>query len=140
MAVEFVTTGRIEAGALRIRNKREMKQALSHWRDGDVTVTVERKHATRSLPQNAWYWGVIVELISEHTGYTPDEVHDVLKAKFIPKKLAICDSNGEVKDELVIGGTTTQLNKIQFGEYCEAIRQWAAEDLGVVIPDPSDAR
>jgi len=97
---------------------------------------IEKRRATRSLNQNAWYWGCIVEAISEHTGYTPDEVHDLLKQKFIPKKLAIQDGNGEIKDELVIGGTTTKLNKVQFGEYCEAIRRWAAMDLDIVIPDP----
>lgn len=28
--------------------------------------------------------------------------------------------------------------KLEFGEYCEAIRRWAAADLDVVIPDPQD--
>lgn len=55
---------------------------------------------------------------------------------FLPKKLAICDGNGEVKGEVVIGGTTTSLNRIEFGEFVDRFRQWAAEELSVVIPDP----
>ena len=66
----------------------------------------------------------------------PDEIHEVLKAKFIPKRLAIADGNGEIRDELVIGGSSAKLNKLEFGEFCESARRWAAEDLGVVIPDP----
>jgi hypothetical protein len=97
-----------------------------------------KKRATRSLSQNAWYWGCIIDALSEHTGYTPDEMHDFLKAKFIPKKLAVCDDNGEIKDELVIGGSTTKLDKGGFVEYCESIRRWAALELDVVIPDPSE--
>ena len=38
-----------------------------------------------------------------------------------------------------VGGSTTKLNKIEFGEYLRAIQQWAAEDLDVYIPDPEDA-
>lgn len=105
-------------------------------RDGEVLVAVTRRKASRSQQQNRWYWGVIVELLSEHTGYTPDEVHEVLKAKFLPKRVALADGNGEVKGEFVIGGTTTTLDKLAFGEFCEAIRTWAADELGVVIPDP----
>lgn len=136
MTQDFVTTGAVEGGKLLLRNRKAFNEALSSMKDGEVLVTVARARATRSLSQNAWYWGVIVELISEHTGYTPDEVHELLKAKFIPKKLAVQDGNGEIKGEFVIGGSTQKLNKLTFGEYCEAIRQWAAQDLDIVIPDP----
>jgi hypothetical protein len=133
---EIVATGLIRKGRLEIRQRQRFAESLKRMRDGEVLVTVQRVRAARSLQQSRWYWGVIVEAISEHTGYTPDEIHDVLKAKFLPKRLAVTDGNGEVKGEFVIGGTTTTLDKLEFGEYCESIRRWAAEDLGIVIPDP----
>lgn len=132
----IVTSGLVKGGQLEIRNRKTFVAALKRMRDGAVSITVERLHATRSLPQLRYYWGVIVEAISDHTGYSPEEVHEILKAKFLPKKLAVANGNGEIKGEFVIGGTTTTLNKIEFGEFCESIRRWAAEDLGVVIPDP----
>ncbi len=95
-----------------------------------------KKKATRSHNQNAWYWCCIVEALSDHTGYTPDEMHDFLKAKFIPKRLAVQDGNGVIKEELVVGGSTVKLNKGEFVEYCESIRRWAAMELDVNIPDP----
>lgn len=137
---EIVTTGYVRSGRLDIRRKKDMQAALQRMHDCEVLITITPRKAARSQPQNRWYWGVIVELISEHTGYTPDEIHEVLKAKFLPKRLAVSDDNGEIKGEFVIGGTTTRLNKIEFGEYCESIRRWAAEDLGVVIPDPETGR
>jgi hypothetical protein len=133
---ECISAGTVEKGKLLLRNRRAFDKALRSMKDGEVLVRVERVHATRSKSQNAWYWGVIVELISEHTGYTPDEVHELLKAKFIPKKLAVAKDNGEIVGEFVIGGSTRKLNKLTFGEYCEAIRRWAAQDLDIVIPDP----
>ena len=133
---DVVTTGSIKAGRLVMRNRKAVHAALKRMRDGEVTVTIERARAARSLQQSRWYWGVIVDLLSEHTGFTPDEMHEVLKAKFLPKKLSVADQNGEIQGEFVIGGSTTKLGKNDFSDYCEAIRRWAAEELGVVIPDP----
>lgn len=95
-----------------------------------------KKRATRSLQANAYYWGVVVHELSEHTGYSPDEMHDFLKAKFIPKRLAVVKGNGLICEERVIGGSTAKMNTNEFYEYCASIKQWAAETLDVVIPDP----
>lgn len=133
MTWPIVLHARLEKGVLKLNAKR-LAQALKGKRDADVEIVIERKHATRSLAQNAAYWGVYIKALCEHTGYTADEMHDILKAKFLPKKLAVTDKNGEIHGEFVIGGTTTRLNKIEFGEYMDAIRVWAAEELGVEIP------
>jgi hypothetical protein len=138
MGQSFETTGRVERGKLKLRNRQAFETAFKTWRDGEVIVRIERRHAARSLAQNAYYWGVAVHLLSEHTGYTPDEMHEFLKMKFLPKKLAVQDKNGEVQGEFVIGGTTTALNKIQFGEYLFNIQSWAAASLDVQIPDPNE--
>ena len=133
----FVTTGHIVSGVLKVRNLKALKAHVHGWRNGEVIIRISRAMATRSLDQNAWYWSQIVGLIAEHTGYTPDETHEVLKQMFLPKTLAIQDGNGEVINELVIGGTTTSLNRLEFGDYCERIRLWAWESLGVDIPNPA---
>ncbi len=108
----------------------------SFEKDCEVTVTIERAHAHRSQKANRYYWGVVVHLIADHTGYTPDETHQALKQLFLPKKLAAAGKNGEIVEELVIGGSTAQLNTIEFGEYVSHIKQWALEKLDVVIPEP----
>jgi hypothetical protein len=133
---EIVTTGFVKAGRLEMRNRKAVTEQLRRMRDCEVVITIEPRKAARSQPQNRWYWGCIIDLLSEHTGYSPEELHELLKAKFLPKKLAVCDGNGVIRGEFVIGGSTTKLNKNDFGEYCERIRQWAAETLDVVIPDP----
>lgn len=126
----------VESGRLKVRNKHFLETALSALRDGEYELRIDRKRATRSEQQNRYWWGVCVELVSEHTGYTPEEVHEFAKQTFLPKKLAMADGNGEIVGECVIGGSTTKLDKIQFGEFVERFRQWAAETLDIVIPDP----
>lgn len=135
---EIVATAQLVKGRLKIRNWDRVAGELSKMRDGEMRVAISKHRATRSLSQNAWYWGCVVGLVAEHTGYTPDEIHEIYKAKFLPKRLAFADGNGEVHDEFVIGGTTTRLNTLEFSEFCESIREWAADSLGVNIPDPQE--
>lgn len=129
--------GSIQRGRLFIRNRYQFDESIRQLREGaEVEIEVTRRRATRSQQQNSYYWSVVVQTLSDYTGFAPDELHDLLKAKFIPKKLAVCDGNGEVCAEFVLGGSTRKMNTIQFGEYMDSIRQWAAETLNVVIPEP----
>lgn len=129
MAKEAQSTGYMRGHVLHIRQQQ--------WpmTDGEVTVTVRKVHATRSSKQNRWYWGGIMRALAEYTGYTPDEIHEICKAKFLPRVVEIPGAQGEVAAEFTIGGTTTTLDRVEFGDYCEQIREWAAT-LGVIIPDP----
>jgi hypothetical protein len=61
-----------------------------------------------------------------------DETHFFLKAKFNP--VNVPNKHGEA---IELPGTTTQLNKVDFGEYIERIAQWAAEYLSIEIPSAS---
>lgn len=136
---DVVASACIKGGRLLIHNRRAFDEQIRQFREGaEVEVEVTIRRATRSQQQNRFYWGVLVHHLSEHTGYTPDEVHEFLKMKFIPKRLAVSDGNGEVRDEFVIGGSTRKLNTIQFGEFMEECRRFAAETLDCYIPDPSE--
>lgn len=139
MATECVTSGLVNRGRLKVRVTPAFTADLKSFRDGPVTVRIERKRASRSLQANAYYWAVVVAHLSEHTGHTPEELHEYLKARFLPKTLAIANGNGEIVDEFVIGGTTTKLDVVQFYEYVQEIKQWALDSLGVLIPEPEVA-
>lgn len=136
---EVVASAQVKNGRLFIEHRRVFDQQValldSRWA---LEISVRRRKATRSLRQNRYYWGCVVEAISQHTGYTPEEVHDFLKAKFIPKRLALADGNGEVKDEVVVGGSTRAMDTKAFSEFCETIKQWAATELDIYVPDADE--
>lgn len=134
--MEFVTSGTVKEGVLYLRNRKRMDADLSKWRDCEVIVTVEKTHATRSRAQNDYYHAVCVKFVAERTGYNLKEAHEVLKAMHLPRDLAAKGRNGRIVGDLVIGGSTTKLNKLEFIEYLERIVQWGAETLDIVIPDP----
>ena len=137
--IDVVASATVKGGRLHFHNRRQFDEQVRQFREGaqvEIAVTVRR--TVRSLQQNAYYWGVVIQVISDHTGYTPDEVHEFLKMKFIPKRLALSDGNGEIRDEFVIGGSTRKMNTIQFGEFMEDCRRFAAETLDCFIPDPNE--
>lgn len=131
----IIMPAQLVRGKLKV-NRVRLEKLLATRRDCELEIVIERKHATRSLSQNAWYWSGVIGSISDYTGYTPEETHEFCKAKFLPNKITLADKQGEVIEEIVIGTSTAKLNKIQFGEYIEAIRQWAAETLDLDIKDP----
>lgn len=139
---QLAALGRIESGTLHVVNRRAFDAHLARWQDCRVSIVVERLHATRSKAKNDFYWSVVVARIAGEwsvklrRAVSPNEVHELLKAQFLPHEDAEKGVNGTLINGLVIGGTTTKLNKLQFIEYLEAIVPWAAEKWGVYIPDP----
>jgi hypothetical protein len=140
MSIPLVTaSGEIKGGRLVIRERRAFDEAISSLRPGlQVEVEITRLVATRSLPANRYYWGVVVHALSQHTGYTPEEMHDWLKVKFLPKHLAVSNVHGDIVAEFVLAGSTRGLNSVEFTTYVEQIKQWSATDLQVYIPDADE--
>ena len=103
----------------------------------------------RTLNQNAYYWGTIVYMIwtelkgrglqasdlSTRTGdLLRNDVHDFLRSMFAQReKFNIITE--EVEIETI---STKNMTSIEFTNYVERIRQWAAEELGLEIPDPNE--
>lgn len=84
----------------------------------EVEVIIRKPSLRRSVQANKYYWSVVIPLLSEHCGYRKDEMHEILKGKFLAEE-----------------GTTTALSKEQFAEYLEHCIQFGAE-LDVYIPEP----
>lgn len=131
-------TGHIDDNGLMVIHH---NQALAEWanqnKGRNILVKFERRGAKRSLPQNRYYHGIVVQSVMlglREIGYSlsHDETHFFLKQKF--NSVQVPGNGGAVID---LPGTTTQLNKIEFGEYIERIAQWAAEYLSIAIEPPN---
>lgn len=84
--------------------------------------------------QNGYYWAVVVADIAAHTGHTPQEIHTELKAMFNPVPSLL-------SPEITKPGSTQNLDTLEFEEYLERIRVWAADPhdgLGLTIPLPNE--
>lgn len=84
--------------------------------------------------QNGYYWGVVLADIAAFTGMTPQEVHLEMKALHNPVA-------SKLSPEITKPGSTQNLDTLEFEEYLERIRVWAADPhdgLGLTIPLPNE--
>lgn len=100
-------------------------------------LEILRGKKIRSNEENRYYWGIVVALISECTGFTPDEVHEILKHQFLRKQV-FYPTEGGVALGFDITKSTTELTTVEFEKYLSDIRQWASEVLSCYIPLPNE--
>jgi hypothetical protein len=96
-----------------------------------IQITVEREKRARSINQNNYYWGVVIALISETTGMTPEETHTALRNQFLKKVMP----NG-----METAKSTTDLSTAEMEDYLKRIRQWADVFFtgSLYIPAPNE--
>jgi hypothetical protein len=119
--------GIITGGKLKLADRPLFEQYL-HTLNGIVVLTVEKYRRKRSSNQNRWYFGVVLKLISDHTGEDVQSLHEAFKMQFSEMR----DVHG-----LKVPQRTSGMDTTDFSQHCERVRQWAAEFLGLNIPDPT---
>lgn len=80
----------------------------------------------RSLPQNSRLWA-LHQLASKETGYSPDELHELMLCKFFGTKeieLAGLRRNVPLK-------RSSTRDKAEFRDFLEAVETFYASELGV---------
>ncbi len=106
-----------------------------------IVLQCEEFKEKRSNPQNRFYFGVVVDLVRrglKDLGWEPktcsaEAVHEMLKREYLTV-------DEHVKDGVFLKRTrsTTELDTAEFSQYLEHCKQFAAENLGVLIPDPNE--
>src|SRR3990167_5814660 len=105
------------------------------FKDGEkLTMTLENTRSQRSLAQNNFWWGICYKIIAETTGHTTEEIHEIMKAMFLPKKFITLKGI-----EFEIPKSTTKLSKGEVVEYTDKIILFAAVELNAYIPTPCEA-
>ena len=95
-------------------------------------VTIAPYVKNRTTDQNNLLWAFYTE-IANHTGHTPEEIHEYCKAAFLaPKIITVGKDTKEYR-------TTTKLTTAEFSDYIERIYAFAAGELGVRLPVPEEA-
>lgn len=129
-----------EDGTLSTGKRSEAYQAIKSFAGKRIRIKIERAFNKRSNSQNAYYWGVIVPILKEaliQIGYNEarnsEWVHDFVKVNFLLDEKP--DKDGVVRK---VVRRTSGLSTSEFMDLISDLQQWAAENLGVVIPDPNE--
>lgn len=123
----------------RVVNRDVYLDAFKNLKDGQYLITIKDVRK-RSLPQNSYYWGVMVPLIREALYYFGwDEIRTNMDAHNYIKSIhciveVINIQTGELRTR---EGSTAEYSISEFNDFVERVCKWAAEDLELVIPSPN---
>ena len=93
-----------------------------------IVVTIQKWYKKHSDKQRKYYFGIPVTYLAAHTGFTPKEMHESLKWKFL----------AEPTRHISRVPSITGMSTVQMEEYMESIRIWAADSLNCYIPKPHE--
>jgi hypothetical protein len=116
-------------GKLEFENIGAFARKLAELKGERVQVSIERRKKRRSIAENSYYWGVVIPILCEWSGYTEDEMHDSLKEKFLYEF--------DERTGLARIGSTANLTTEEFEKLMRNIRMWASEQ-GIFIPLPNE--
>ena len=100
---------------------------------GSNAISIKKNRATRSMAQSRYYFGVVIAYISDETGYTKDEAHQLMQRQFLKYPKQVSDGVEEMFVQ-----STTSLTTSEMEEYVENIRRFAISELGCYIPEPNE--
>lgn len=126
---------RIKDGELVISpgDKVRFADELKKFNGKEVLVEIPDKYKLRTEKQNRYYRGLVCRLISEHTGFTNEEIHQFFRRMLLQYSRKV---GGKVYE---FTRSTTELNWKEMTDYIEKIRTYVRESetlKSVVIPDP----
>jgi len=127
-----------ESGTMKLFNRAALTDWLNKHPNKQVVLTIKVNHKRRSNPQNGYYWAVVVQMVMDAMNaygndFTPDEIHETLKAKFNFREVETMPDNFT---EVPV--STARLNTVEFSQYIEKIQRYAAVMLNINIPSPNE--
>ena len=97
----------------------------------DVEIKAFKKD--RTSPQNRYYWGIVLKMASEYTGYTCDELHELFKNSFLQGHEVVVGDK-----RVLVTPSTTKLSTVEFNDYIEDVCRYLSATLGLVVPQPNE--
>jgi hypothetical protein len=112
--MEHIFKAKIRDFQVRIEDQIRWLTLMQEQNETDIEITITKYNPSRSVSQNRLY-RVYLGLISDYTGDDENELHEMLKNKFLK------------------GKSTTQLDTKGFADYLEKIRRYSAE-VNITLP------
>ena len=74
--------GTIKNGKLILNNERRFNDNLNIFEGEEIEIRIKVRTNNRTTEQNSLYWKWI-NIMSEETGFTKEEMHELIKYKFL---------------------------------------------------------
>ena len=123
----------VKDGKLQKNVSLQIAEEIKHFEGKRVEITVQKLKSTRSTQQNRLWW-LYVTIIAKEIGYDKNEMHEILKFKFL-KKEKVDERTGEIFEYI---GSTAKLNKSDFADMVTDLIRYAAETFDIILPLPGE--
>ena len=120
--------GTVKNGKLILNNERRFNDNFNIFEGEEIEIRIKVRTNNRSNEQNSLYWKWI-NIMSEETGFTKEEMHELIKYKFL-KRTSI-NNNGV--EEVKLKSTTTLTVK-EFTKLMDDILYWSNNTLNINLP------
>lgn len=114
-------------------NLSEIGERLSKLQDGEWTIEVTKNRPIKSLSSLRYLFGVVYKEIANVTGYDAEQVHEMMKYKFLSKVVEF--PNGV---HAVAMGTTKEMDVAEMALFTERVKEWAKKYLDLKFVDQRD--
>jgi len=112
-----------------LRDPEAYRKYIENFKGSPVQIVISKVRRDRSGNQNRYYHGVVIKLLCDYSGDDPDSMHDTMRMMFLKVPTALGFETIR---------STKDLSTVEFEEYLEKIRVWAAVNLSVYIPLPNE--
>ena len=120
--------GTIKNGTLILNNERRFNDNLNIFEGEEIEIRIKVRTNNRTTEQNSLYWKWI-NIMSEETGFTKEEMHELVKYKFL-KRTSI-NNNGVEEVKLK---STTSLTVKEFTKLMDDVLYWSNNTLNINLP------
>lgn len=120
--------GKIINGKLTLNNERSFKDKLIEFEGKEVEIRIKVRTNNRSKEQNSLYWKWI-NILSNETGFQVEEMHELVKYKFLQRNVV----NNDGVEEVMLKSTTT-LTVSEFNKFMNDVLYWSNDTLNINLP------
>jgi hypothetical protein len=133
MSVALTYYSNVKDGKLQKNVRIQIANELKEFEGQRIEIKIQKLKSIRSHQQNRLWW-LYMTILSNDTGYTKDEIHEICKFKFL-KRSKVVEKTGEVLEYIE---STAKLNKSEFADMVSELIRWSAESLDIVLPLPNE--
>ena len=133
MDFEISLYGTVDENGKLIIPRKKLSKELEYFKGKSIELIIRKKKKHRSHQQNKFYW-ILMTIIAEHTGFTKEESHEIMKEMFL-KVDKVNEKTGVIYKYT---RHTPDLTTSEFMDYLSDIYKWASTELELRLPEVNE--